>query len=198
MKVQEFLIFNFKKIFYNELDAVSENDDNYPEIKMEVFLEWFDVTEWKTAMKAIKVGTGRKVTSGNDIAILTIGHPGNFAQSAIDELKTSGASIAHYDMRFVKPIDETMLHEVFSKFDKVITIEDGCIMGGFGSAVIEFMADQGYSAQVIRLGIPDKYIHHGTQEELWADCGFDTKSIVKTIKSMLNLEVKTKSEVVNS
>ena len=156
------------------------------------------MTEWKTAMKAIKVGTGRKVTSGNDIAILTIGHPGNFAQSAIDELKTSGASIAHYDMRFVKPIDETMLHEVFSKFDKVITIEDGCIMGGFGSAVIEFMADQGYSAQVIRLGIPDEYIHHGTQEELWADCGFDTKSIVKTIKSMLNLEVKTKSEVVNS
>jgi len=156
------------------------------------------MTEWKTAMKAIKVGTGRKVTSGNDIAILTIGHPGNFAQDAIKELKTTGASIAHYDMRFVKPIDETMLHEVFSKFDKVITVEDGCIMGGFGSAVIEFMSDQRYSAEVVRLGIPDAYIHHGTQEQLWEECGFDVKAIVQTIKSMLNLEVQSQGEAANS
>lgn len=151
------------------------------------------MTEWKTAMQKIKVGTGRKLTNGKDIAILTIGHPGNFAQKAIEELKTTGASIAHYDMRFVKPIDEVMLHEVFSKFSKVITIEDGCLIGGFGSAVIEFMADQKYSAEVVRLGIPDEYIHHGTQEELWADCGFDTKSIVKTISSMLNLVEETTS-----
>lgn len=151
------------------------------------------MTEWKTAMQKIKVGTGRKLTNGKDIAILTIGHPGNFAQKAIEELKTTGASIAHYDMRFVKPIDEVMLHEVFSKFSKVITIEDGCLIGGFGSAVIEFMADQKYSAEVVRLGIPDEYIHHGTQEELWADCGFDTKSIVKTISSMLNIVEETTS-----
>jgi len=143
------------------------------------------MTEWKTPFKEIKVGTGRKVTNGEDIAILSIGHPGNFAQEAIEELKESGASVAHYDMRFVKPIDQVMLHEVFTKFKKVITIEDGCIMGGFGSAVIEFMADQGYSSQIIRLGIPDKYIHHGTQEELWADCGFDKKAIVQTVKKML-------------
>lgn len=156
------------------------------------------MTEWKTSMKAIKVGTGRKLTSGKDLAILTLGHPGNFAQDAIQELKASGASIAHYDMRFVKPIDETILHEVFSKFDKVITIEDGCIMGGFGSTVLEFMADQAYSAQIVRLGIPDKYIHHGTQKELWADCGFDTKSIVTKIKSMLNIESKVAREAVNS
>jgi 1-deoxy-D-xylulose-5-phosphate synthase len=156
------------------------------------------MTEWKTAMKAIKVGTGRKVTSGNDIAILTIGHPGNFAQDAIKELKTTGASIAHYDMRFVKPIDETMLHEVFSKFDKVITVEDGCIMGGFGSAVIEFMSDQRYSAEVVRLGIPDAYIHHGTQEQLWEECGFNVKAIVQTIKSMLNLEVQSQGEAANT
>jgi len=88
-------------------------------------------------------------------------------------------------MRFVKPIDEVMLHEVFTKFKKVITVEDGCLMGGFGSAVVEFMADQGYSSQIIRLGIPDEYIHHGTQEELWADCGFDKNAIIQTVKKML-------------
>lgn len=143
--------------------------------------------EWKTPLKAIKVGTGRKVTSGEDLAILTIGHPGNFAQQAINDLKETGASVAHYDMRFVKPLDEVMLHEVFSKFKKVITVEDGCLMGGFGSAVIEFMVDQKYSAEVVRLGIPDKYIHHGTQEELWTDCGFDAASIVKTTKKMLSI-----------
>ena len=142
-------------------------------------------TEWKTPFKEIKVGTGRKVTNGEDIAILSIGHPGNFAQEAIQELKDLGVSAAHYDMRFVKPIDQVMLHEVFTKFKKVITIEDGCIMGGFGSAVVEFMADQGYSSQIIRLGIPDKYIHHGTQEELWADCGFDKDAIVATAKKMI-------------
>lgn len=146
------------------------------------------MTEWKTAMKPIKVGTGRKLTNGEDIAILTIGHPGNFAQKAVEELKTIGVSAAHYDMRFAKPIDEVMLHEVFSKFNKVITVEDGCLMGGFGSAVIEFMADQNYAAQVIRLGIPDKYVHHGTQEELWADCGFDVKGIVSTAKKVLDVK----------
>jgi 1-deoxy-D-xylulose-5-phosphate synthase len=146
------------------------------------------MTEWKTVMKPIKIGTGRKLTNGEDIAILTIGHPGNFAQTAIAELKDTGVSVAHYDMRFAKPIDEVMLHEVFSKFKKVITVEDGSIIGGFGSAVIEFMADQNYSAQVIRLGIPDKYVHHGTQEELWEDCGFDVKGIVATAKKVLGIK----------
>lgn len=145
------------------------------------------MTEWKTVMKPMRVGTGRKVTTGEDIAILTIGHPGNFAQEAIEQLKETGLSVAHYDMRFVKPIDEVMLHEVFSKFKKVITVEDGCLMGGFGSAVIEFMIDQKYAAEVVRLGIPDEYVHHGTQEELWADCGFDANSIAKTIKSMFSI-----------
>ncbi len=156
------------------------------------------MTEWKSALKEIKVGTGRKLKSGKDLAILTIGHPGNFAQQAIDKLKESGASIAHYDLRFVKPLDETLLHEVFSKFDKVITVEDGCLMGGFGSAVIEFMVDQNYHAQVERLGIPDKFIQHGTQQELWADCGFDTQAIVNTISKMLNLDSTSSSKVVNN
>jgi 1-deoxy-D-xylulose-5-phosphate synthase len=92
-------------------------------------------------------------------------------------------------MRFVKPLDETMLHEVFTKFDKVITVEDGCLMGGFGSAIIEFMSDQHYSAQLTRLGIPDTYIQHGTQEELWKECGFDKDHIIETIKKMLELSI---------
>lgn len=146
------------------------------------------MTEWKTPMKAVSIGTGRKLTAGEDLAILTIGHVGNFAQNAIEQLKPLGASIAHYDMRFVKPIDETMLHEVFTKFKTVITIEDGCVMGGFGSAVLEFMSDNDYHAKVVRLGIPDKYIHHGTPEELHKDCGFDTDSIIKRVTELLNLK----------
>lgn len=148
------------------------------------------MTEWKTPFKEIKIGQGRKVTSGDDIAILSIGHPGNFAQKAIEQLNGSGVSVAHYDMRFVKPLDTLLLHEIFSKFDKVITVEDGCLMGGFGSAVLEFMIDQKYKADVIRLGIPDEYIHHGTQEELWADCGFDTAAIVKTISDLFQLNTE--------
>ena len=147
------------------------------------------MTDWKTPLKEIKIGEGRKVTNGEDVAILTIGHPGNFAQEAISELATIGISVAHYDMRFVKPIDEVMLHEVFTKFKRVITVEDGCLMGGFGSSVIEFMVDQKYQAELVRLGIPDEYVHHGTQEELWADCGFDKNSIVQTVSKMFGKEV---------
>ena len=150
------------------------------------------MTDWKTPFKEIKVGTGRKVRSGEDIAILSIGHPGNFAQQAIDVMKESGISIAHYDLRFVKPLDAVLLHEVFTKFKKVITVEDGCLMGGFGSAIIEFMVDQKYNSEIVRLGIPDEYIHHGTQEELWEDCGFDAKAIVKAIEKMLSIKVVEK------
>lgn len=150
------------------------------------------MVDWKKPMREVKIGTGRKVTNGNDIAILTIGHPGNFAQDAIVELSDQGVSVAHYDMRFVKPIDETMLHEVFTKFKKVITVEDGCLMGGFGSAVLEFMVDQKYNAEIVRLGISDEYIHHGTQEELWADCGFNKGAIVKTVSKMLSIQKQTK------
>ena len=153
------------------------------------------MTDWKTPLKEIRIGEGRKVSIGEDVAILTIGHPGNFAQEAIQELKESGISVAHYDMRFVKPIDEVMLHEVFSKFKHVITIEDGCLMGGFGSAVIEFMVDQKYQAEVVRLGIPDEYVHHGTQEELWADCGFDVAGIVAKTKEMLGYSEKEEEAI---
>jgi len=150
------------------------------------------LSKWKTAMKEIQIGKGRRLLNGNDIAILSVGHPGNFVAEAAEQLKAIGVSIAHYDMRFVKPIDELMLHEVFTKFKKVITVEDGCIMGGFGSAVIEFMADQKYQAEVVRLGVPDKYIHHGTQKELWSDCGYDADGIIDTVIKTLSLFVPSR------
>ena len=150
------------------------------------------LSKWKTAMKEIQIGKGRRLLNGNDIAILSVGHPGNFVVEAAEQLKAIGVSIAHYDMRFVKPIDELMLHEVFTKFKKVITVEDGCIMGGFGSAVIEFMADQKYQAEVVRLGVPDKYIHHGTQKELWSDCGYDADGIIDTVIKTLSLSVPSR------
>lgn len=143
------------------------------------------MVNWKTPFKEVKVGTGRKIKNGNDIAILSIGHIGNYAVEASELLDKEGIDSAHYDMRFAKPIDEMLLHEVFAKFSKIITLEDGCVMGGMGSAVIEFMADNGYSAKVIRLGIPDKFIEHGTQNELYTECGYDVKSIVATAKKML-------------
>ncbi len=111
--------------------------------------------EWKTEMKEIKIGTGRKLKDGEEIAILSFGHPGNFAASAIRDVKREGINPAHYDMRFVKPLDEKMLHEVFGNYSKIITVEDGTVKGGFGSAILEFMAENNYNASVKILGIPD-------------------------------------------
>lgn len=141
--------------------------------------------EWKTPFKELKIGKGRKVNSGEDIAILTIGHIGNYATEAISMLEEKGISAAHYDMRFVKPIDEILLHEVFSKFDHVVTVEDGCIQGGMGSAVLEFMADHGYSAQVRRLGMPDEVVEHGSQMELHTQCGYHLGGIVETCEELV-------------
>ncbi|MCC6576344.1 MAG: 1-deoxy-D-xylulose-5-phosphate synthase, partial [Flavobacteriales bacterium] len=113
------------------------------------------------------------------------------AAKGIDALEAEGYSVAHYDMRFAKPIDELLLHEVFGKFKHVVTIEDGCIQGGMGSAVLEFMADHGYHAQVKRLGIPDRWIEHGTQPELYAECGFDEQAMAAAVREMLPAKGKT-------
>jgi 1-deoxy-D-xylulose-5-phosphate synthase len=142
------------------------------------------MVDWQRPFKAVPVGKGRKICDGEDVAILTIGHIGNEAVNAVSELNGEGYYPAHYDMRFVKPIDEALLHEVFKKFSKVITVEDGCIEGGMGTAVLEFMADNNYQAQVIRLGIPDQIIEHGEQPELWAECGYDAANIAIKIKSI--------------
>jgi 1-deoxy-D-xylulose-5-phosphate synthase len=145
--------------------------------------------EWRTEMKEIPIGKGRKLKDGQDIAILTIGHPGNFASAAIRELRTEGLQPAHYDMRFVKPIDEEMLHEVFSRYPKVITVEDGSVMGGFGSAVLEFMAAHDYRAQVRILGIPDRLVEHGSPRELHRECGYDAQGIADTVRDMMKEKV---------
>lgn len=140
--------------------------------------------EWKTEMREIPVGQGRIIREGEEVAILTLGHIGNYAVEACQDLVKEGLNPAHYDMRFVKPLDEELLHEVFSKFKKVVTVEDGCLMGGFGSAVLEWMVDHGYQAQVKRLGIPDSIIEHGEQLELHRDCGFDPAGIAATVRSL--------------
>jgi 1-deoxy-D-xylulose-5-phosphate synthase len=142
------------------------------------------MVEWKTPMKKVKVGTGNRIRTGEDLAILSIGHVGNFAIEACKQLQEEGISVAMYDMRFVKPLDEALLHEVFGKFSKVITLEDGCIKGGMGSAVLEFMAENDYQCQVKILGIPDTVIEHGSQNELYKECGFDVASIIETAKKM--------------
>jgi 1-deoxy-D-xylulose-5-phosphate synthase len=147
------------------------------------------LTDWKTPMKEIPVGRGRKMSDGDDVAILTIGHVGNIAAKSVALLAEKGISAAHYDMRFAKPIDELLLHEIFSKFSKVITVEDGCILGGMGSAVVEFMAENGYSSQVKRLGIPDKFIEHGEQSELYIECGFGIEGIAHTAIELLASKV---------
>jgi len=146
--------------------------------------------EWKTEMKEIKIGTGRKLKDGTDIAILSLGHPGNFAATAIRELKADGLNVAHYDMRFAKPLDEKLLHEALSKFRKIITIEDGTIVGGFGSAVLEFMSKHSYKAEVKMLGIPDAIVEHGTLKELHHECHYDSKAIADAVREMMKDTIK--------
>ena len=141
--------------------------------------------EWKNPLKKIKIGEGRKIKSGNEIAILSLGHPGNFVLRAQETFEKEGLDIAHYDMRFAKPLDEKLLHRICKDFNTIITIEDGCLQGGFGSAILEFMANNNYQKIVKRLGIPDKFIHHGTQEELHYDCNYDSTAIIKTVHEIL-------------
>lgn len=142
---------------------------------------------WRTPFEAVEIGTGRVIREGEDLAVLTIGHIGNYAVEVSERLEKRGISIGHYDMRFVKPLDEKLLHKIFASYKKIITVEDGCIQGGFGSAVLEFMADHNYQAEVRRLGIPDRVVEHGEQSELHHECGFDVEHIEKTVHEMLEL-----------
>ena len=145
--------------------------------------------EWKTELREIKIGTGRKIKDGEEIAVLSFGHPGNFAASAIRDVKQYGINAGHYDIRFVKPLDEALLHEVFGRYNKIITVEDGTIVGGFGSAIIEFMVANGYQAKVKMLGIPDRIVEHGTLKELHRECGYDANAIADTLKEMMKERV---------
>ena len=141
--------------------------------------------DWKTPFEELEIGVGRKIKDGEEIAILSFGHPGNFVLSAQETFEKEGLNIAHYDMRFVKPLDEKLLHTIFKKFNTIITIEDGCLQGGFGSAILEFMANNNYQTAVKRLGIPDEFIHHGSQEELHHDCKYDVNAIIATVHEVL-------------
>ncbi|MFY7918581.1 MAG: 1-deoxy-D-xylulose-5-phosphate synthase [Chryseotalea sp.] len=145
---------------------------------------------WRLPMQAIEIGKGRVVKEGEELAILTIGHIGNYAVEVSEQLEKEGLTIGHYDMRFAKPLDEEMLHHVFSKYNKVITVEDGCIIGGFGSAVLEFASAHSYKVEVKLLGIPDQVIEHGEQIELHKECGFDVEGIYRTAKTMIETSVK--------
>jgi 1-deoxy-D-xylulose-5-phosphate synthase len=151
--------------------------------------------EWRTEMKEIKIGTGRKLKDGKDIAILSFGHPGNFAASAIRDLKNDGVNAAHYDLRFAKPLDEELLHEICKKYPKLVTVEDGTIEGGIGSAVLEFMARHSYKNEIRILGIPDRLVEHGNPKELHRECGFDAQGIRETVLEMLKGKVKVSETV---
>lgn len=141
--------------------------------------------DWQQPFELIEIGKGRIISEGEELAILTIGTTGIAASRAVKSLKNKDISVAHYDLRFVKPLDEDLLNQVFKQFKKVITVEDGVTQGGFGSAVIEFMAANDYQAKLVRLGVPDQFVEHGTPEELQRDCGFDQKGIYQACMELL-------------
>ncbi len=141
---------------------------------------------WKNSFELMETGKGKIERKGKDIAILSIGHPGNFVIDACKKLKDIDIDIAHYNMRFVKPIDEELLHEVAQNFNHIITVEDGCIMGGFGSACLEFFTTHQYKPNVVMLGIPDRLVEHGKPAELHKECGYDSDAIVMAVKKIFN------------
>jgi len=132
-------------------------------------------------MQEMQVGKGVRLHDGDDVALLTIGPLGNRAAKAAERAREKGISVAHYNMIFLKPLDEEMLHEVGKKFKKVITVEDGAIKGGFGSAVLEFFADHDYEVHVKRIGLPDKFVEHGSQDELYAMLGMNEEGIYNVL-----------------
>ncbi len=142
--------------------------------------------DWKKPFKEIEYGTGQLLRNGEDLAIISLGPIGNDVASAIDELEEQNLSIAHYDLRFLKPIDKKLLKQLFTNHKKIITVEDGAITGGMGSAILEYMSENNYHAEIKRIGVPDRFIEHGTNEELYKECGMDKQGIIKAVKSMIS------------
>jgi 1-deoxy-D-xylulose-5-phosphate synthase len=142
------------------------------------------LVDWECPLEEVQVGKGRKLKEGKDIAVLTLGPIGNEAIKAIASAETkSGKTIAHYDLRFLKPLDEEMLDEIGQNYPFIVTIEDGVLKGGMGSAILEYMADHGYTPVVRRIGIPDTFVQHGTPQELYHICGMDATSIENVLLS---------------
>lgn len=152
------------------------------------------LSDWRKPMEEITIGKGRKLREGKDIAILSFGHPGNFAAAAIRDLKADGITPAHYDMRFAKPIDEALLHEALNQYHKIITVEDGTVVGGFGSAIAEFIMLHGYKNDLKILGIPDDIIEHGSLKELHRECGYDAQAIADTVRELMKELVPSNSQ----
>ena len=140
--------------------------------------------DWVCELEEVPVGKGRKLKDGKDVAVLSLGPIGVEAAKAIEMVEGQQLSVAHYDMRFLKPIDEEILHEVGRNFKKVVTVENGVIAGGLGSAVLEFFADHGYEVEVKRVGIPDQFVMHGTVAELQRICGMDAEGIAEAIRNL--------------
>ncbi|RYY90136.1 MAG: 1-deoxy-D-xylulose-5-phosphate synthase [Chitinophagaceae bacterium] len=147
------------------------------------------MSDWKKPLEELTIGKGRRIRAGKDVAILSFGHPGNFAAAAIRELQSEGINAAHYDMRFAKPLDEELLHEALTNYGKIVTVEDGTVVGGFGSAVLEFMQQHGYKNDVRIMGIPDRVVEHGTLKELHKECGYDAAAIAEAIRDMSRINV---------
>ncbi len=147
------------------------------------------VENWKQEFKKIEIGKAVKISDGQDLLVLSFGFVGVNVKKAIEKAKNFGLYIAQYDMRFVKPIDEDVLRSVFQKYDTILTVEDGALKGGFGSAVLEFMADNNFASKVVRLGIPDRFVSHGTQKELQKECGFDEDGIFDKIMALVSTNV---------
>lgn len=140
------------------------------------------MAEWRTPFKELEIGRGRCLKEGKDIAVISLGPIGKMAEQAISRAEeTTGKQIAHYDLRFLKPLDEKMLNEIGRNFKKILTLEDGSLKGGMGSAVLEFMSERGYTPVIKRIGIPDSFVQHGTLEELYRLCGMDEDSIYNTL-----------------
>ncbi|ATS09545.1 1-deoxy-D-xylulose-5-phosphate synthase [Porphyromonas gingivalis] len=143
------------------------------------------LTDWRNTPRLVEIGRGRCLTEGEAIAFLSIGPIGNMVQKVVERLAEKGVSAAHYDMVFLKPLDEEMLHGIAKKFDTIISVEDGCIQGGFGSAVMEFMADHDYHPRIRRVGVPDRFIGQGSVPEQYADCGMDADSLLHLTEELL-------------
>jgi 1-deoxy-D-xylulose-5-phosphate synthase len=142
------------------------------------------LVDWKCPLEEIQIGKGQKLKEGKDIAVLTIGPIGNEAMKAIASAEAkSGKSIAHYNLRFLKPLDEQMLDEIGQNYQFIVTVEDGVLKGGMGSAILEYMSDHGYSPKIHRIGIPDSFVQHGTPNELYKICGMDATSIENVLLS---------------
>jgi 1-deoxy-D-xylulose-5-phosphate synthase len=170
---------DLRNLMYTGYNASSPFVIRYPRGKGEL-------KNWKNTMEILPVGKSRQLREGNQIAVLSIGPIGNEVIKAIDMVEKENISVAHYDMIYLKPIDESILHEIGQQFSQIITVEDGTIAGGLGSTVMEFMAENGYPVRIKRIGIDDRFIEHGSIPELFQRCGMDAESIAWTIKRLIH------------